>query len=228
MKHQKHFRAIAAALAAVLSLGVTVFAASYDSSEDPLISLSYLTKIFKPEIEKEYKEATAGLESTAAALANEVTLLTGEISSLKADTTTLKNAVTALESKLAALEKTLENPGSTTETTPPDTETETPVSEPPSALFEVVELTWGDAVYAVSACEIQLRAGEAFCIAPDASQGLADITTGDEIYNGQSLETNHLLLIPRGDGRGIMANSQSVFIMVRGEYKIVKGQGNEN
>ena len=56
MNFKKNIRVIAMALAVVMTLGITVFAASYDSSEDPLISLSYLKNIFKPEIEKEYKE----------------------------------------------------------------------------------------------------------------------------------------------------------------------------
>ena len=56
MKNPKTIKATAAVLALSLTLGVTVLAASYDSSEDPLISLSYLTNIFKPEIEKEYRE----------------------------------------------------------------------------------------------------------------------------------------------------------------------------
>ena len=53
MNHPKKIRTIIAAASVALTLGVTVLAASYDSSEDPLISLSYLTNIFKPEIEQE-------------------------------------------------------------------------------------------------------------------------------------------------------------------------------
>ena len=65
------------------------------------------------------------------------------------------------------------------------------------------------------------EAGNASCIAPDPSQGIADFT-GLEIYDGQPLTLNHMCLIPRGDGRGIVAQSESVFVMVRGEYTIVK------
>ena len=46
----------------IAALAVTAFAASYDSSEDPLISLSYLTETFRPSIEKDYKERIAALE----------------------------------------------------------------------------------------------------------------------------------------------------------------------
>ena len=68
-----------------------------------------------------------------------------------------------------------------------------------------------------------LRAGSAYCVAPDASQGIADYTAGAEIYNYQYLTKNHMCLIPRGDGRGIVADSESVFVMVKGEYTIVEG-----
>ncbi len=93
----------------------------------------------------------------------------------------------------------------------------------PSAAYEVVQLSSGDALYAEGSCEVILRAGCAVCIAPDPTQGLADTTNGYEIYNGQELTKNHTCLIPRADGRGILAASDPVYIMVRGEYSIVKG-----
>ena len=37
-------------MALLSALSVTVLAASYDSSEDPIISLSYLTEVFRPSI----------------------------------------------------------------------------------------------------------------------------------------------------------------------------------
>lgn len=92
-----------------------------------------------------------------------------------------------------------------------------------SSSYEVVELGYGDALYAASACDIMLRSGSAYCLAPDASQGISDYTAGVEIYNYQYLTKNHMCLIPRGDGRGIFADSESVFVMVRGEYTIVEG-----
>ena len=91
------------------------------------------------------------------------------------------------------------------------------------ATYEVVELTRGDCLYAEGACDLMLRSGTAVCIAPDVSQGIADYTSAYEIYNGDSLTKNHMCLIPRGDGRGVCATSDSVYIMVRGEYSIVKG-----
>jgi len=164
-------------LAIVTALGITV-AAAYDSSEDPLISLSYLLDVFEPELFSKFETRFEELEG----------FLTDSI-----------------DEKLENL----------------DTSGGNSQGNSSSALFEVIELTTGDQLYAVSACEIMLRAGQASCIAPDPTQGIADYT-GPEIYDGQSLVLNHMCIIPRGDGRGIVAESESVFVLVRGEYTIVK------
>lgn len=165
-----------------VTLAVTALAASYDSSEDPLISLSYLTEIFRPSVEKDYKERIA-----------------------------------VLEEKINRLQS-----GDTVETT--DTVSSAAGDSNAMPGYEVVELKYGDCIFASSACDIMLRAGSAFCIAPDATQGISDYTAGVEILNGEGLTKNHMCLIPRGDGRGIMATAQSVYVMIRGEYTIDKAE----
>lgn len=181
MKKHTMLKWVCGILALAAALTVTVFAAAYDSSEDPIISLSYLTEVFRPSIVKDY------------------------------------------EAKIAALEARIDtlSAGGNTETTPPVQEPEpTPAQE--NTAFEVVQMKYGDCLFAEGAVEIMLRAGAAVCIAPDAAQGLSDYTEGKEIYNGEALTKNHMCLIPRGDGRGIMATAESVYIMVRGEYNLVK------
>ena len=167
--------AVLASLVAGLALTA---AAAYDSSSDPLISLSYLRDVFKVELMNEVDEKLAGYTPSS---------------------------------------------GNSTETTPAETEPEAPSNNTSaSQTYEVIELTNGEALYAVNACEIILRSGSAVCTAPDAKQGIADMTDASEIYNGYSLTKNHLCLIPRGDGRGVVATSDSVYIMVRGDYTIVE------
>ncbi len=183
MKNRKSLKIIATVLAITAALGVTV-AAAYDSSEDPLITWSYLNEVFLPEIMSDIEDKISDLEYKIDNL---------EIPDYRED---------------------YEEDTDPVETTPPV------IMEAP-AQYEVVELSAGDALYAVSACDIMLRAGSAYCIAPDERQGISDYTDGVEIYNGMALTKNHMCLIPRGDGRGIMANSESVFIMVRGDYTIV-------
>lgn len=187
MKNKKFIILMSAAAALTAALGITV-AAAYDSSEDPLISLSYLKNIFKPEILEEVDER--------------------------------------IDKRLGSCEIEEDTDSETEE--PEETETEevyTPSGEETtaasSATYEVVELKNGDAIYAVTACDIMLRSGTAICIAPDANQGIADYTSAEEIYNGMSFTKNHMCLIPRGDGRGLLATSESVFVMIRGDYTIV-------
>ena len=181
----------------IAALAVTAFAASYDSSEDPLISLSYLTETFRPSIEKDYKERIAALEEKIEQL----------------------SAGGSAEEKIEQLSAG----GSAMETTTATTETNT-ASASAMPGYTVVELNYGDCLFASGACDIMLRAGSAFCIAPDPTQGISDYTAGVELLNKDSLTKNHMCLIPRGDGRGIMATAQSVYVMVRGEYTIDKAE----
>ena len=180
----KKLTVMAAVMAAAAAFGVSA-AATYDSSEDPLISLSYLTKIFKTELVEELNDT--------------------------------------IEDEVA---KRIRNLDLSQYLTQEEEKNEEPAPTAPAAVssqYEVVQLGWGDALYAASACDIMLRSGLAYCIAPDPTQGIADYTAGTEIYNYEYLTKNHMCLIPRGDGRGIIAASESVYIMVRGEYTIVEG-----
>jgi len=166
------------AVVAVLLCALGVSVAAYDSSEDPIISLSYLTDIFKAQILTEVD----------------------------------KRVETEVNAKLAGY----------TPSTQSDSATDGSTASSASSEFVVVELTTGDELYAAGACDIMLRAGTAICTAPDLKQGIADYTDATEIYAGESLVKNHMCLIPRGDGRGVIATSESVFIMVRGNYTVVK------
>ena len=65
-----------------------------------------------------------------------------------------------------------------------------------------------------------VRSGAANAVAPTANQGLSDMTVGGEILNGKKVPINHLVLVPRGDGRGIIITSSESYVMVRGPYSV--------
>ena len=52
--------------------------------------------------------------------------------------------------------------------------------------------------------------------------GLADITEGKDITNGENVLQNHLLIVPRDDGRGVKAVNSNVILLVKGGYTLVK------
>ncbi len=66
--------------------------------------------------------------------------------------------------------------------------------------------------------EIILRAGQARVIASQAG-GLADVTAGVDRKEQEAVRANHLLVVPRSDGRGLRAVTE-VILLVRGEYEI--------
>ncbi|MBO7149013.1 MAG: hypothetical protein J6V93_04060 [Clostridia bacterium] len=88
--------------------------------------------------------------------------------------------------------------------------------------YEVLHLVQGDIVLAETPCELILRSGSAKAYLSGNESGIADLTAGIDIKEGEEFSANHLLLVPRGgDGRGFIVTSAEVYIMVRGGYDIV-------
>lgn len=67
--------------------------------------------------------------------------------------------------------------------------------------------------------EIILRSGSAVANIP-SENGIVNITTGVDIFNGEIIEPNNLLIVPRQDGRGVFAASDAWF-MIKGSFNIV-------
>lgn len=82
------------------------------------------------------------------------------------------------------------------------------------AVLQVLELKSGQTVRAAAGTELILRAGRAAAVTSPQG-GLADLTAGRDIQAGEAVPVNHLLLIPRGDGRGLKALTPAV-ILARG------------
>jgi hypothetical protein len=66
--------------------------------------------------------------------------------------------------------------------------------------------------------EVILRSGGALVIS-EGSDGLSDVTEGKDLKEGFAVTKNHLLLVPRDDGRGISA-ATDIWVMVKGSYSV--------
>jgi len=88
--------------------------------------------------------------------------------------------------------------------------------------YTLLELEKGQTVLADSICEFISRPGSSITVvSPFETQGIADITNGQELYDGMEVPINAYCIIPRGsDGRGFTVTSQKAYIMIRGEYTI--------
>ena len=84
--------------------------------------------------------------------------------------------------------------------------------------FKVVNLSKGQTLIGEAGTELVLRMGGAKIIATEKG-GIADLTAGYDLGNGEEMPSNHYLVIPVADGRGIKAKN-SVIVMVKGDYSI--------
>lgn len=87
-----------------------------------------------------------------------------------------------------------------------------------SSNFEIVELKKGQTVIAAKSTEMILRMGSAQIVAT-AKGGLADVTEGIDLQNGAVMPSNHLLIVPLDDGRGVTMMTDGI-IMIKGKYTL--------
>lgn len=202
---QKTWKGItAAALLVVLIVGgIFAFAAEYGTSEDPLVSLSYIENVLAPQLREEadkiIAEKTANLgteiDSKINSISSEIDDKLSEYTSKSAEEVVDDAFIQSVADKVA--EKA--GAGST------------------SSAFALVKLKAGQTLTAKVGCEALLRIGSATCVS-SGTPGLIDMTTGGDLAGGKALEKNHLYLCTV-DGRGIKASSD-ITILVRGPYSI--------
>ncbi len=87
-----------------------------------------------------------------------------------------------------------------------------------ATVFEPVFVEKGKTLIGGGGTELILRSGGALAVAK-GSDGLSDVTEGKDLGGGFAVTKNHLLLVPRDDGRGISA-ATDIWVMVKGTYSI--------
>lgn len=91
--------------------------------------------------------------------------------------------------------------------------------------IKVVTLKPGKILVANAGAEFIVRSGKAVIYTQD-SNGVADLTDGVDLVNGQAAPSNHLLSFPR-EGRGITVKDgqkNGLVVMVRGGYTVQNQQ----
>ncbi len=86
--------------------------------------------------------------------------------------------------------------------------------------YEVVELSKDQKLSSKNGTvEIIVRPGSSAVAFSDIPEnGLSDVSDMKEILNGEQIGINHMLIIPRNDGRGIVITSDKAYVLVRGDY----------
>ena len=84
-------------------------------------------------------------------------------------------------------------------------------------VWQVIKVDPGIRVLASDTGEVILRSGTARVIGNEYNEGISDLTSGIEVKNGELIAKDHHLLIPRGDGRGIITETVC-YIIYKGLY----------
>lgn len=87
-----------------------------------------------------------------------------------------------------------------------------------TSTYTPVYVETGQIVFGDEGTEIILRSGSAKTVI-DGVDGLTNITTGENIQNGEKINTNNLIIVPRNDGRGIQA-LENCWFLIKGNYSI--------
>lgn len=92
-------------------------------------------------------------------------------------------------------------------------------SEDSSSQYQVILVPKGSTIVGGEGTEMILRSGTAKVVS-STTNGLVNMTTGEDALNGTSVAKNNLMIVPRDDGRGMEVTSDNTNIMVRGSYEI--------
>lgn len=171
MKLTKRIKIALVALAVSASIAAASIILAQDfTTEDPLISKSYIDEVLLPQITE---------------------LIEGKIAEIK-----------------SAFEQSKPSE-------------EVPVATA-SSTYEVITMQNGQKLVAKEgSIELILRPGGTATIYSEIEgNGLADLTSGNELLSGAEAPINACLLVPRADGRGIVCTSEVAYVMVRGQYEI--------
>lgn len=87
-----------------------------------------------------------------------------------------------------------------------------------AASYMPLQIASGKTLLGAEGSEIILRSGEATGI-DNGANGISDITAGKDLRTGDAVSLNHLILIPREDGRGIKATTE-IWVLIKGSYQI--------
>jgi len=88
----------------------------------------------------------------------------------------------------------------------------------PEMTFKVVEVPAGKSLYGEAGTEMILRMGHGDIIATEKG-GVADLTAGYDLSDGTYIPSNHYLVVPLADGRGLHLTEDSL-VMIKGGYQI--------
>lgn len=198
----------------ILFSSITIFAAPGDNN-DPLITLSYLESRLT-ELIQYIDQNLLSLNEASQEQAEQIDKLNTTLEEQNVTIDENTQAINQLNLTLDEQNVLIEEQKQLIENL--NTELENIKHQPGGSILEIVELTAGQTLICEAGAEVILRAGEGTAIISEAG-GLSDVTGGIDLKQGEIIPKNHLLIIPRSDGRGVYVDNYAIF-MIRGAYTI--------
>lgn len=186
-------------LTAAISFGLIQIIASSaptpGSNQDPLVTKSYVDM----KITQALENITASSTATAS---------TGDSTNISNDSD-LNDRLIELENRLKVFEQDYNYTSSAMS------------GQIEKTKFNVIQLYKGQKMLTGEGTEFILRAGIANAISGPGGD-LSNLTTGLNVENNSKLNINHLIISSRDDGRGLVVISDTVWVLVKGIYKVGK------
>jgi TolA-binding protein len=197
-KRGRGFLFLVLALVLLAGIAVSYAISEIGTAEDPAVTQSYVHLIVDPLIKQVSDLNTQVKKVTDQQKASE------ELADFKKQVDAFQEKISAMESlegRLKVLEQSID--------------------QKTHGVFEVFRLKQGDILAGGASTQIILRTGTARAMA-SVSGGLVDLTsdTQGDLKALSNVPLNHLILIPRDDGRGIRITSEEAWVMVSGKYEI--------
>ena len=89
---------------------------------------------------------------------------------------------------------------------------------PSGTSYQPVYVSVGQVILGGEGTELILRSGKGN-IYIEGVDGLVDSTTGKNLTSGDAATTNHMMIVPRNDGRGVKV-TEAAWFLVKGDYTI--------
>ena len=94
----------------------------------------------------------------------------------------------------------------------------TPVTSDGKVKYVPVHVGVGQKLLGGEGTEIILRVGRSFAVV-SGKEALIDVTDGKEMPDTSEIKKNHVIIVPRNDGRGVRVVEDAWFL-VKGEYTV--------
>ncbi len=145
--------------------GIAAAAANYGSSEDPLVTASYINDVVEPKIMEQIEDALENKEAELLEAVDKKLASAGTSGSYSED---LIDEIAARAAKMA--------------------------SSGSAESWQVVKVPSGKTLSGRVGCQVMLRIGGAVCVS-SGSTGLIDTSDGTVLGPGGALKTNHLYMV---------------------------------